>query len=533
MSGVTSLLSSAQITSLIQQASTAYQAPATALQSQEQPIQTQISALGKVQSALSSLQSAVGSLADVQTIARRSVTASPNGTVSAAVTNDATPGTYNLTNIQLAQPESLISSGFASPSSSLGAGSLTIQVGTGPAVTVNIASGQDSLTGIASAINQANTGVQATIVYDGSSYHLSLTGDSTGTAGAFTVSGSGGLAGFSSGVQGSGLTQIEAATDASFSLNGIPITSSSNRVSGVVAGLTLNLTASGSATVTVSQDVSGLDQAANGLVSALNNVLQTINQYSSYSPTSGPGPLLGDVGLQILRNNLLSAITSPANGNVLGTPYGSLSAVGFTINSDGTVSLNDQAFQTAAQSNYAAVAGLLGRFAVADNPNVAVQDSGGAQPGSYAIDITANTAGSVTGTVNNQAASGNDGVLAVTGPGPAQGLTLQIPGSLTGPLGHVTVSRGLDGVLGSLVNAALGNGSGGVTGEINTLNSTITSMNQQIAQLQLEAQHQTSALTQQFSAAQATLSQLATVSNFLATYFNQGSGSTGSGSSGG
>ncbi len=48
MSGVTSVLSSAQITSLIQQASTAYQTPATALQSQEQPIQTQISALGSV-----------------------------------------------------------------------------------------------------------------------------------------------------------------------------------------------------------------------------------------------------------------------------------------------------------------------------------------------------------------------------------------------------------------------------------------------------------------------------------------------------
>ena len=123
--------------------------------------------------------------------------------------------------------------------------------------------------------------------------------------------------------------------------------------------------------MTVSQDVSALDQAANGLVSALNNVLQTINQYSSYSPTSGAGPLLGDVGLQVLRNNLLSAITSPANGSALSTPYGSLSAVGFTINSDGTVSLNDQAFQTAAQSNYAAVAGLLGTFAVADNPNVA------------------------------------------------------------------------------------------------------------------------------------------------------------------
>src|SRR5271165_4243120 len=161
MSGVTSLLSSAQITSLIQQASTAYQAPATALQSQEQPIQTQISALGKVQSALSSLQSALGGLADVQSLAQRSVTTSPSGTVSATVTNDAPPGTYNLSNIQLAQSESLISSGFSSPNSSLGAGSITIQVGSGPAVTVNIASGQDNLTAIASAINQVDAGVQS------------------------------------------------------------------------------------------------------------------------------------------------------------------------------------------------------------------------------------------------------------------------------------------------------------------------------------------------------------------------------------
>ncbi len=540
MSGVTSLLSSAQITSLIQQASAAYQAPATALQSQEQPIQTQISALGKVQSALSSLQSALGGLADVQNLAQRSVTTTPSGAASATVTNNANPGTYNLSNIQLALAQSLISSGFASASasasSSLGAGSLAIQVGSGPAVTVNMASGQDNLTGIASAINQANAGVQATVIYDGSSYHLSLTGDSTGSAGAFTVTGSGGLAGFSyapGATSTTGLTELQAASDASFSLNGIPITSSSNTVSGVVPGLTLNLTGAGAATVTVSQSVSALDQAANGVASALTNVLQTINQYSSYSPTSGAGPLLGDVGLQVLRNNLLNAITSPANGAAPNTPYGSLSAVGFTINSDGTVSLNDQTFQTAAQSNYAAVAGLLGTIAVADNPNVVVQDTGGAQPGTYAIDIAANAAGSITGTVNAQAASGSDGVLAVTGGGPAQGLSLQIPGSLTGPLGNVTVSQGLYGVLGGLVSAALGSSSGGVTGEINTLNSTISSMNQQIAQLQQEAQQQTAALTQQFSNAQATLSQLTTVSNFLSTYFNQGTGSSGSGSSGG
>ena len=161
-------------------------------------------------------------------------------------------------------------------------------------------------------------------------------------------------------------------------------------------------------------------------MSALNNVLQTINQYSSYSPSSGAGPLLGDVGLQILRSNLLNAISSPASGIAPDSAYSSLSAVGFTINSDGTVTLNDQTFESAAQSNYAAVAGLFGRSVVADNTNVAVQAIGGAQPGAYAIDITANTAGSVAGTVNGQAASGTGGVLAVTGAGPAQGLTLQI-----------------------------------------------------------------------------------------------------------
>jgi flagellar hook-associated protein 2 len=221
MSGVTSVLSSSEIATLIQQASAAYQAPATALQNQEQPIQTQISALGKVQSALSGLQAALGGLADVQTLAQRSVTTSPSGTVSATVTNAASPGTYNLTNIQLAQAQSLISSGSASASSSLGAGSITIQVGSGSPVTINIASGQDTLSGIANAINQANAGVTAAVVYDGTNYHLSLTGTNTGTAAAFTVSGTGGEAGFNySPSASSGLALNQAATNAGFSLNG-------------------------------------------------------------------------------------------------------------------------------------------------------------------------------------------------------------------------------------------------------------------------------------------------------------------------
>ncbi len=151
MATVTSVLSSDQITSLIQQASANFQAPANALQAQEKPIETQISALGQVQSALSGLQSSLSGLTDIQTLAQRTVTTSPSGAVQATATNDAAPGTYVLSNIQLAQSETLISTGFTSSSGSIGSGSVSIQIGSGTAVTVNIASGQDDLADIATA----------------------------------------------------------------------------------------------------------------------------------------------------------------------------------------------------------------------------------------------------------------------------------------------------------------------------------------------------------------------------------------------
>src|SRR5665213_3667102 len=191
------LLSSSQITSLIQQATAADQIPAGVLQAQEKPIQAQVAALTAVQSAMSGLQSALSSLSNVQGLAQRTVSVSPTAAVKATADNTAATGSYSLTGIHLAAAESLISSGSASASGTLGAGTLTIQVGAGTAVNVNVASGQSSLAGIATAIDQANAGVQASVVFDGSKYHLVLTGDATGNVNAFTVSGGGALAGFS------------------------------------------------------------------------------------------------------------------------------------------------------------------------------------------------------------------------------------------------------------------------------------------------------------------------------------------------
>jgi flagellar hook-associated protein 2 len=353
-----------------------------------------------------------------------------------------------------------------------------------------------------------------------------LTGNNAGAANAFTVSGTGGLAGLSYHAGASALSQSQAATNAGFSWNGLTVTSGSNTISGVIAGVSLTLAASGAATVTVSQSITGLDSAAQGVVQALDSTLSTINQETAFTAASGGGPLLGDISVEELRQGLLDSLTSQIGvGSAAGaSSYNSLSSVGFQIASGGTVTFNDATFQAAAQTNYNAVASLLGAIGVANNPNVSVSGIASTPPGSYAVDVTSNTGGTVVGTINGLAASGTGGVLAVNTAGPLFGLALQIDPGVTGNLGSVTVSQGLYGSLSSLVNAALASGSGSVTGQIGSLNTSISKMNTQITALQKEATQETQELTQQFSAAEATLNQLTTVSNFLTTYFNKTSG---------
>lgn len=526
MATVTNLLSSSQIQSLIQQASAANQLPAAALQTQEVPMKAQISALGKIQGALSGLQSALSSLSDVESLSQRFVATSPSSLVTATATNAAAVGTYSLTNIHLAKAESLISSGSTSSSGSLGSGSISIQVGSGSAITVNVASGSSSLSGVAAAIDQANTGVTASVLFDGSKYRLVLTGNSTGAANAFTVSGTGALAGLSYHAGALDLTESQSAADAGFTLNGIAITNPSNTITAAIAGVSLNLAGSGSATVTISQNSDALDSAAQGVVQALNQTLSIINQQTAYSPASGAAALLGNVSVEQLRQTLLNSLTAQlgVGGATNGTSFNSLSSVGFQITSGGTVTLDTQKFQSAAQSNYNAVASLLGAIGVASNANVGVTSVGAAAPGSYAVNVTSNANGTIAGTVNGLAASGTNGELVVTTPDSLFGMTLQIQPGVTGNLGNVTVSQGLFGSLSSVVNAALASGSGSVVGQIGGLNTSVAAMDKQIAALQQQATQETQLLTQQFATAQATLNQLTTVSSFLTSYFQQTSG---------
>lgn len=408
------LVSGVDVQSLISTISAAYQKPITLLQSQAQSYQTTLSAWGSLQSSLASLQSTVGSLQNVTALNNRSVTLSNGSALSATVSADAPLGTYSLSNIVLAQSQSVYSQDFASATNTaIGTGTLNIQVGSGAVTSITIDNTNNSLNAIAAAINQSGAGVNAAVIFDGTGYRLTLTAKQTGVANAFTVTVSGGTGSLDalaySGTSGSsGMTLSQAAQDASVSINGLTVTSSTNTVSGAIPGVSLNLQqAGGSTTLTVGNDVSAFVSSVQTFVKAFNATMSTMNTLTAYGGASGQsGPLIGNAAVQTLRTQLLNLISGQGIGTVPGAQYASLGAVGLSLNTDGTLTLDSGALTQALNANYEQVTGLFGQVGTTTNANVSYVGAGSStQPGTYAVNVSS-VATQATVTAANPIASG-------------------------------------------------------------------------------------------------------------------------------
>ncbi|HEY5801362.1 MAG TPA: flagellar filament capping protein FliD [Burkholderiaceae bacterium] len=255
---------------------------------------TKLSGLGQLQSALATFQGVAKSLSGggVNTAA----TSSSPGVAIAAASGKATPGSYNVQVQQIASGQVLQSRAQASAAAPIGSGTpsvLKIELGSfnGSSFTagktakeITIGSGNNSLQGIAAAINQAGIGVTAAVKQGADGYVLSLTGPE-GAASSLRI----GVAGDPSlkaalqydpaGVKG--LNQIAAAKDAQFTVNGAARTSATNTVADAPAGVTLTLKGTGSATVTVAKDASQIGKNVERFVAAynaLNARLDTLKQ---------------------------------------------------------------------------------------------------------------------------------------------------------------------------------------------------------------------------------------------------------------
>jgi flagellar hook-associated protein 2 len=239
------------------------------------------------------------------------------------------------------------SASVADPASTgLMAGSFSIQVGSGTANPVTITSGE-TLNQLASAINsETSLGVTANVVSDasGSTSHLQIV-NNTGNASAITIANTSPQ--FTQGAQGK---------DASLTVNGVPISSASNTVTGAVPGLTINLHGADSGTdvtLSVTPNADAITSAINQFVADYNTVIGSVNDEYTYSASSSTAqPLAGDSTLGLLQNALLGAGSYSASNNGTISTLGSL---GITMNNDGTLTVDGPTLDNAIQNNSSAV----------------------------------------------------------------------------------------------------------------------------------------------------------------------------------
>lgn len=305
-----------------------------------------ISALGQLNGALDAVRTAFNGLRDGSVFARKVATSVDTSVLTATAASAAAAGTYSITVQNLASSQRLTSGAFTNASTAVGTGTLSLSVG-GDTLQLALDASNNSLSAIASAINASadNPGIDASVVTGTDGAHLVLNARKLGSAGAITVSASGGDGGLSAlvfvapGDPGNALSETSPAVDALVDIDGITVTASGNQVSEAISGVSLNLLKAQPGTavqLTVAADRAGILAAVGTLVSKYNEFVKTADTLAAFNRNTGSaGPLLGDSTLRAARADLSAAFGArAADGS------GALSDLGIRFKVDGTLELD-------------------------------------------------------------------------------------------------------------------------------------------------------------------------------------------------
>ncbi len=336
-------------------------------------INSQIAGYSSLTAAAASVQTAIESLTTSASFNNYTATVGAAAVASATTSANAVPGSYTLAITQLAQGTNLQSAAFSGGSSAtVGTGTLKIAVGSS-SFSVSVTSSNNTLSGIASAINAAsdNPGISATVITADTGSYLALSSSVTGASNAVTVSETDAGTGLSRltynpASQSNGLTQTQAAQNSVIAINGLTYTSASNAISTAISGVTINATAlttsSGPTTLTVSANPSGPTSAINSFVSAYNGLIGILNPLQSYDVTTGTsGALFGSSLTNSFSTQLTKLISggTPSTSSTSSSALTSLAQIGITVNLDGTLAVNSSTLSTALQTNPTAVSNLF------------------------------------------------------------------------------------------------------------------------------------------------------------------------------
>ena len=403
----------------------------TRLTNREADIQTKISSLGNFKSALASFHSSLSGLSSFRSFQKHTATSSDTASLTASADTNADVANYSVQINQLAQSHTLVSGRFASTDTVVGTGTLTIKFGAtdysdpdagGPltgtyngfqensdkgALTLHIDSGNNTLEDVRNAINQANAGITATLINDGGGYRLVLTSNDSGSQNSMQISvqdddydadtnptGNTDISGLSVlAFNGDAINmqQTQAGQDAQITLNGVNITSSTNRIQSAVKGLTLNLLQAQPGkllNVSVTPNDEDILSAVQGMVTGYNQLFTTVNSIAGYDAQANTaGVLMSDPvvrgGMSQIRVQMTTLVTGLSGG------IQSLADIGITTQKDGTLNLDNGKLSLALNTHRSSVMALFSVSGQPSDGNITYLSSlKETQAGNYAINIT-------------------------------------------------------------------------------------------------------------------------------------------------
>lgn len=230
--------------------------------------------------------------------------------------------------------------------------------------------------------------------------------------------------------------ELVAGRDATIVVDGLEMTRSSNSISDVASGVTLNLKAAASGTtinVNIGRDSDAMIEDIKAFVDAYNEVFSFINEQNTFDDeTQQGGALFGDSTLLGVRSTLTAIIGRTVSG--VAGDYNSLSRVGITSDRDGILSIDTSTLKSVIESNFNDVLKLFTAQGTTTDANIDfVSNTKQTKAGTYAINITQLAArATVTGTVNLQ-----------TNPISAGGETVTITDFASGSAATVTLAAGV------------------------------------------------------------------------------------------
>lgn len=339
--------------------------------------ENKISGYGALKFSLSELQSAFGKLNDASEFKSLTVTNSQPSAFTVTTTGTSDAANLRVEVMQVAKGQ-MSSSGVLA--SSLNNGSpvlLSISQGSGSSlVSHDLTVTDDTPSGIVSAINNAALGLTAQLVNTSSGQKIMVSG-ATGAANTFQISAKTTDLSPTEIADLNFSSTLRSASDAIVDVNGAIKTSSTNTLSNVVSGVSLQIygQTSGVAQLELTRQTSTIKDNLKSLITSFNafeDSVKVLADRKSSVETFG-GALAGDSLLQSVRSQVRDMFTKTSS--TPGTTIKALRDIGLSLDRYGKLSLDESKLDTALSTHYDEVTQMF--TANVSGQSIYSQDNGG------------------------------------------------------------------------------------------------------------------------------------------------------------